>query len=104
MVLLSLDAVHTRPEPHSVSRTAAERVIENVHLLEQLLLAKWLGFWQQQCAITSAPAAATAVSFPAAATASAVFTDPAVLAVFTVSVVSTVSIVSLFQPSLTELY
>ena len=37
-VLASLDAVHTTFEPCSASRTAAERVVEKVHLLEQLVV------------------------------------------------------------------
>ena len=50
-VLVSLDAAHTTLEPHSASTAAAERVVEKVHLLEQLLLGlhadlqhdTWLG-------------------------------------------------------------
>ena len=38
-LLVSLDAAHTTLEPHSASTAAAERVVEKVHLLEQLVLS-----------------------------------------------------------------
>ena len=37
-VLASLDAVHMTFEPRSALKTAAERVVKKVHLLEQLVL------------------------------------------------------------------
>ena len=38
-MLASLDAVHTTFEPRSALKTATERVVKKVHLLEQLVLA-----------------------------------------------------------------